>query len=99
MKFDDPLKTTPVGAPAAVARLPGGAGMVTEAGAPGKDAPVPVYRVDTPALLSAIQNGVPGPATMPQGLISLGSVTRAVPLTSDTMLVWMYDPPGAAAGL
>jgi len=42
MKLDDPLKTTPVGAPAAEAGLPVGAGIATEVGAPAKEPPVAV---------------------------------------------------------
>src|SRR5438552_19141846 len=62
------LTTRPVGAEVSSAA---GAGIVTTKGT---IAPVPVYRVEGPVPLSAIQIGLPGPKAMPQAFFRLGSV-------------------------
>src|SRR5580658_1571027 len=86
-----PLKTMPDGA--AMLVLFAGGGIVTTKGTcflPSvtlKIFPLPSYRVDTPALLSEIQNGV-GPCTKPQGLSRFLSIIFAFkPFIDATRLV------------
>src|SRR3979411_1530076 len=77
---DVPLNTTPVPAPPV---LPPGAGSATvRAIVP----PLPLYSVDKPDLLSEIQNGLVGDATMPHGFTKPGSTRSARPGRSDTRL-------------
>ena len=70
-------------------------------------APVPLYRVATLLLLSAIQNGCPGWKAMPQGFCRLASIvvalattlllsdTRALSVKSVTAgaVIWLALPP------
>src|SRR6476659_9360913 len=78
-----PLKTCPVGVPVGL-EFGSPEGMVTT-----RDfgLPVPSYRVDLPAPLSEIHQGVPDPRDIPQGLTRFGSVTGAMPGILDTRLV------------
>src|ERR1700722_11713707 len=64
--------------------------------------PVPLYRVDRLLLLSAIQNGRPGPTAIPQGFARLASMVVAVattPTRSDTkaVSVKVVDAGGSAS--
>src|SRR6266581_3946643 len=87
-----PLNTTPVGVPPVGAP---GAGMVTTKGdLTGNACPLALYRVDTPALLSEIQNGEVELETKPHGLTRLGSVKRATPAISETKFTRVYSCPG-----
>src|SRR5207302_3239540 len=64
------LNTVPVGVPEAPNGSTG-VGMLTTSGTMPIGAPLApgvLYRVETPALLSEIQNGLPGLSAMPQGL-------------------------------
>src|SRR5665647_2700585 len=48
------------------------------------------YKVERSVPLSDTQRGVVGPWVRPQALTRLGSVTGAIPGTSDTRLTWVY---------
>src|SRR2546425_9854717 len=75
-KLADPLKTVPVGAPPGTLR---GAGIWTTSPR-GVAAPLAMlYRVLTPAVLSAAQIGLAGLDERPQGFFRLVSVTAAIP--------------------
>src|SRR5262245_45105166 len=96
MKPDPPLKTMPVGVPPVA--LPSGDGIFTPWDGfmvRGILAPVPVYKVETPALLSETQKGLVGPYAKPQGLSRLASVgfAGATPGMLDTRLVCKMATP------
>src|SRR5262245_29152760 len=80
-KPDVGLKTCPVGP---------SPGMLTTSGTivGGPVTPSPVYRAATLVPLAATHTGVVGPCAMPQALTRLGSVTSALPGTSETRLCW-----------
>src|SRR5262249_42423793 len=93
-KPDPPLKTIPVGVPPV--GLPSGEGILTPWDGfmvRGIFAPVPVYKVETPALLSETQKGLVGPYAKRQGLSRLGSggFAGATPGMLDTKFVCKTD--------
>src|SRR5258706_372955 len=55
--------------------------------------PLPSYNVDSPELLSEIQNGLIGLYEIPQGLTRFGSVMAALPGVFETTVVLWYTPP------
>src|SRR6478672_5673035 len=94
------LNTVPEGVPTGFSGSRG-VGILTTRGLMAIGAPFwpgVLYRVDTPALLSEIQNGLVSLSEMPQGLTRLGSVTAATPGRSDTRLVCRTVPCWAWLG-
>src|SRR5262249_41854992 len=77
------LNTVPVGVPS-VPRGAGGLGMLTTSAC---GTPAVLESVDTPALLSEIQKGLPLLVEMPHGLTRWGSICCATPGRSDTKFV------------
>src|SRR5205809_336974 len=79
-----PLKTRPVGA---AGPGPEGTGIVTTSGTID---PAPVYSVERPVPLSAIQTGLVALKSIPHAFTRRGSRVAAQPGTSETRLVWLY---------